>query len=346
MNPSQSLTPRRPNRRQFLRRMGGLGLSATGLALLANSGPRPAKAAIPRVGFLSVPPSGSSPVFEAFQAGLRDLGYAKGQNINIEWRGAEGKDEQLPILAAELTSLGVNAIVAETYPAIVAAKQWTSTVPIIMAVSSDPIATGFVASLSRPGGNVTGLTTLSTELNGKRLQMLKEAVPGISCVALVWAASAAPDKEPGLREAERAAHALGLQIQYYEIRKSEDWEAAVTAVSKARPKPDAVFQLCDPVTLSRRKALVDFAAKSRLPSMYEMKEYVVEGGLMAYGPSLAAMGRRSAYFVDRILKGAKPADLPVEQPTKFELVINLRTARAIGLDLPPTLLGRADEVIE
>jgi len=346
MNPSQSLTARRPNRRQFLRRMGGLGLSATGLALLTNSGPRPAKAAIPRVGFLSVPPSGSSPVFEAFQAGLRDLGYAKGQNINFEWRGAEGKDVQLPILAAELTSLGVDAIVAETYPAIVAAKQWTSTVPIIMAVSSDPIATGLVASLSRPGGNVTGLTTLSTELNGKRLQLLKEAVPGISCVALVWASSVAPDKEPGLREAERAAHALGLQIQYYEIRKNEDWEAAVTAVSKARPKPDAVFQLCDPVTLSRRKALVDFAANSRLPSMYEMKEYVVEGGLMAYGPSLAAMGRRSAYFVDRILKGAKPADLPVEQPTKFELVINLRTAKAIGLDLPPTLLGRADAVIE
>jgi putative tryptophan/tyrosine transport system substrate-binding protein len=344
MNPSQCLTVRRPNRRQFLRRMGGLGLSATGLALVSNS--RPAKAAIPRVGFLSVPPSGSSPVFEAFQAGLRDLGYANGQNVNIEWRGAEGKDEQLPILAAELTTLGVEAIVAETYPAIVAAKQWTSTVPIIMAVSSDPIATGLVASLSRPGGNVTGLTTLSTDLNGKRLQMLKEAVPGISCVALVWASSAAPDKEPGLREAERAAHALGLQIQYFEIRKSEDWEAAVTAVSKARPKPDAVFQLCDPVTLSRRKALVNFALKSRLPSMYEMKEYVVEGGLMAYGPSLAAMGRRSAYFVDKILKGAKPGDLPVEQPTKFELVINLKTAQALGLTVPPTLLARADDVID
>jgi putative tryptophan/tyrosine transport system substrate-binding protein len=343
MNPTQSLRVRPPNRRQFLQRMGGLGLSATGLALTES---RPAKAATPRVGFLSVPPSGSSPVFEAFQAGLHELGYAKDQNIGIEWRGAEGKDEQLPKLAAELISLGVDAIVAETYPAIVAAKQVTSTVPIIMAVSSDPIATGLVASLSRPGGNVTGLTTLSTDLNGKRLQMLKEAVPGISCVALVWASLVAPDKEPGLREAQRAAHALGLQVQYIEIRKSEDWEAAAMAVFNTRPKPDAVFQLCDPVTLSRRKALVDFAARSWLPSMYEMKEYVLEGGLMAYGPSLAAMGHRSAYFVDRILKGAKPADLPVEQPTKFELVIDLKTAKEIGLDLPPPLLGRADEVIE
>src|SRR5215831_10653724 len=237
---------------------------------------------------------------------------------------------RLPILAAELTSLGVDAIVAETYPAIVAAKQWTSTVPIIMAVSSDPIATGLVSSLSHPGGNVTGLTTLSTDLNGRRLQLLKEAVPAISCVALVWASLVAPDKEAGLKEAQRAAEALGLQVQHVEIRNIDDWRAAVVAVSNARPKPDAVFQLCDPVTLSRRKALVDFAANSRLPSMYEMKEYVVEGGLMAYGPSLAAMGRRSAYFVDRILKGAKPAELPVEQ---FEFVINLKTAKAMGFEM-------------
>ena len=342
----RNVSVRHQSRRQFLQGIGGLSMSATGLALLAGSWPSPAEAAIPRVGFLSVPPSGSSPVFESFQAGLRDLGYAHGQNINIEWRGAEGKDEQLPKLAAELTSLGVDAIVAETYPAIVAAKKVTSTVPIIMAVSSDPIATGLVNSLSRPGGNITGLTTLSTDLNGKRLQMLKEAVPGISCVALVWASLAAPDKEPGLREAQRAAQALGLQIQYIEIRQSADWGAAVEAVSMLRPRPDAVFQLCDPVTLSRRKALVNFALESRLPSMYEMKEYVVEGGLMAYGPSLAAMGRRSAHFVDKILKGAKPGDLPVEQPTKFELVINVKTAQALGLTVPPTLLARADEVIE
>jgi len=321
-------------------------LSATGVALLANSGLRPAKAAMPRIGFLSVPPSGSSPVFEAFQAGLRDLGYAEGKNISIEWRGAEGKDQELPRLAAELTSIGVDAIVAETYPAILAAKKATSTVPIVMAVSSDPIETKIVSSLSRPGGNITGLTTLSTELNGKRLELLKEAVPGISCIALVWASLAAPDKEPGIREAQRAAQALGLQMHYIEIRRTQDWEAAVQAMARAHPAPDAVFQLCDPVTLSRRKALVDFAAHSGLPSMYEMKEYVVEGGLMAYGPSLAAMGRRSAYFVDRILKGAKPAELPVEQPTKFELVINRKTANSIGVEIPPTLLARADEVID
>jgi putative ABC transport system substrate-binding protein len=331
-------------RRQFMHGMAGLGLSATGLGLVAGYGPAVRAANVARVGFLSVPPSGSSPVFESLKDGLRELGYIEGQNIAIEWRGAEGKDEQLPKLAAELASLRVDAIVAETYPAIVAAKQVTKTLPIVMAVSSDPIETGLVNSLARPGGNVTGLTTLSTALNAKRLQLLKEVVPEIKRVALVWASVAAPDKEPGLKEAEWAAQALGLEIFYVEIRKNDDWEAAVQAVLKARV--DAVFQLCDPVTLSRRKALVDFAANSLLPSMYEMKEYVLEGGLMSYGPSLAAMGRRSASFVDRIAKGSKPADLPVEQPTKLELVINLKTAKAIGLTIPPTIIARADEVVE
>jgi len=331
-------------RRVFLRRVAGLGLSAAGLHLAPDYGRAAQAANIPRVGFLSVPPSGSSPVFQALREGLGELGYVEGQNIAIEWRGAEGKDELLPNLAAELTGLRVDAIVAETYPAIVAVKHVTNTVPIVMAVSSDPIETGLVSSLARPGGNVTGLTTLSTELNGKRLQLLKEAVPRIKRVALVWASVAAPDKEPGLKEAQRAAQALGLEVHYVEIRKSEDWETAVGDVLKAGV--DAVFQLCDPVTLSRRKALVDFAAKSLLPSMYEMKEYVLEGGLMSFGPSLTAMGRRSAYFVDRIIKGTTPPDLPVEQPTKFELVINLKTAKAIGATIPPTLLARADEVIE
>ena len=331
------------SRRQFLQRMGTLGLSATSLAGFANWA-TPALAAVPRVGFLSVPPSGSSPVFEAFRGGLRELGYVEGKTITIEWRGAEGKDEQLPQLAAELVSLGVTAIVAETYPAIIAAKQVTKVLPIVMAVSSDPIETGLVASLARPGGNVTGLTTVSTDLNGKRLQLLKQVVPGVSRIALVWASLAAPDKEPGLRVAQRAAEALGLQIQYIEIRRNEDWETAVAAVSQARA--EAVFQLCDPVTLSRRKALVDFANRSWLPSIYEMKEYVTEGGLMSYGPSLAAMGHRSASFVDKIIKGAKPADLPVEQPAKFELVVNLKTANAIGIEIPPSFLANADEVIE
>jgi putative ABC transport system substrate-binding protein len=301
---------------------------------------------VARVGFLSVPPSGSSPVFEAFQAGLRDRGYVQDQNISIEWRGAEGHDERLPRLAAELAAAGVDVIVAETYPAIVAAQKAAGTVPIVMAVSSDPVETGLVASLSRPGGNITGLTTLSTDLNRKRLQMLKEAVPGMSRLALVWASLAAPDKEPGLKEARQAAQELGFEIQYIEIRKSQDWEEAVQAVLHARPAPDAVFQLCDPVTLSRRKALVDFATRSFLPSMYEMREYVVEGGLMAYGPSLMAMGHRSAYYVDKILKGSRPADLPVEQPTTIQLAINLKAAKAINIDLPQSLLTRADEVIE
>jgi putative ABC transport system substrate-binding protein len=301
---------------------------------------------MPRIGFLSVPPQGSSPVFEAFREGLRNLGYVPGQNVILEWRGAEGKDEQLPRLATELVNVGVDVIVAETYPAIVAAKNATSTVPIVMAVSSDPIDTGLVKSLSRPGGNITGLTTVSTQLNGKRLQLLKEAFPSMSQLALVWASLAAPDKAPGIREAQRVAQELGLGIQYIEIRKSEDWEHAVRTVSNAQPAPDTVFQLCDPVTLSRRKALVEFAAKIRLPSMYEMREYVVEGGLMAYGPSLTTMGRRSADFVDKILRGVKPVDLPVEQPPKLELTINQSAAKAIGIDLPQSLLAWADEVIE
>jgi putative ABC transport system substrate-binding protein len=331
----------RRSRRQVLKQMGGLA----SLPLLAGLGSASAQAQIPRIGFLSVPPRGSSPVFEAFKEALQGHGYIPGQNVILEWRGAEGKDERLPQLATELVNARVDVVVAETYPAIVAAKNATSTVPIVMAVSSDPIETGLVGSLSRPGGNITGLTTLSTELNGKRLHLLKEAFPGMSRLALVWAALAAPDKAPGIREAQRVAHGLGLEIQYIEIRRSEDWEQAVRAVSSAQPAPDGVFQLCDPVTLSRRKALVDFAAKTRLPSMYEMREYVVEGGLMAYGPSLTTMGRRSADFTDKILRGAKPTDLPVEQPTKLELTINQTTARAIGLDLPQSLLAWADEVI-
>jgi putative tryptophan/tyrosine transport system substrate-binding protein len=330
------------SRRQVLKHMGGLA----SLPFLAGLGSASAQASMPRVGFLSVPPQGHSPVFGAFQEGLRSYGHIPGQNVIVEWRSAEGKDEQLPQLATELVNSGVDVIVAETYPAIVAAKNATSTVPIVMAVSSDPIETGLVESLARPGGNITGLTTLSTHLNGKRLQLLKEASPSMKRLALVWASLAAPDKAPGIREAQRVAQELGLEIQYFEIRKSEDWEQAIQAVASAQIAPDTVFQLCDPVTLSRRKALVNFAAKTRLPSMYEMREYVVEGGLMAYGPSLATMGRRSADFVDKILRGAKSSDLPVEQPTKLELAINQTTAKAIGIDLPQGLLAWADEVIE
>ncbi|MBM1173832.1 ABC transporter substrate-binding protein [Microvirga arabica] len=330
------------SRRQVLKSLAGLA----SLPFLTRIGSASAQASLPRIGFLSVPPQGHSPVFGAFQEGLHSRGYVPGQNAVLEWRGAEGKDERLPQLATELVNSGVNVIVAETYPAIVAARNATGTVPIVMAVSSDPVETGLVESLSRPGGNITGLTTLSTHLNGKRLQLLKEAFPGMRRLALVWASLAAPDKAPGIRETQRVAQELGLEIQYFEIRKSDDWEEAIRAVAKAPTPPDTVFQLCDPVTLSRRKALVDFAARTGLPSMYEMREYVIEGGLMAYGPSLATMGRRSADYVDRIMKGAKPSDLPVEQPIKLELAINQATARAINLDLPQSLLAWADELIE
>jgi putative ABC transport system substrate-binding protein len=337
----------RHSRREFLHAVGSLGLSAGGVALLAGCGALPPAAPqkpLPRIGFLSVPPSGSSPVFEALRQGLRDLGYVEGQNIVIEWRGAEGKDDQLPSLAAELVSLKVDAIVAETWPAIVAAKEATSTIPIVMAVSSDPVQTGLVASLAHPGGNITGLTTLSTGLSQKRLELLKEVVPQLSRMGLIWASVAAPDKAPGVRETQVAARALNVEIEYVEIHVADDWEAAVGTVSRAGV--EGLIQLCDPVTLSRRNALVNFAAKSRLPSMYETREYVDEGGLMAYGASLTAMGRQSAIYVDKILKGAGPADLPVEQPTRFDFMVNLKTARALGLTLPQEVLIQATEVIQ
>jgi putative tryptophan/tyrosine transport system substrate-binding protein len=280
---------------------------------------------------------------EAFRQGLRELGYVEGQNIAIEYRSAEGKSERLPALAAELVRLKVDVIVAASPAATEAAKQATSTIPIVFAVSGDPVAEGLVASLARPGGNLTGLATISGEVVGKQLELLKGVAPKISRVAVL--------QNPGnqahlraLRQAEGAARALGLQLQIVEARTPPEIEAAFAAMRSQRA--GGVLVLRDALFREQRAKIVALAAKNRLPAVYGLREEAEAGGLMAYGASTPQLFRRAATYVDRILKGAKPADLPVEQPTKFELVINLKAAKALGLTIPPSLLGQADEVIQ
>jgi putative tryptophan/tyrosine transport system substrate-binding protein len=278
---------------------------------------------------------------EAFRQGLRELGYVEGKNIVIEWRSAEGKRDRLPSLAAELVRLKVDIIVTAGPPATRSAKEATVTIPIVFAQDGDPVASGFVASLARPGGNITGLSTLAPELSGKRLELLKEIVPKLSRVA-VLGMSTNPGNSQSLRETELAAGAFGVQIQYLDARDSKDIEAALRSASKGRA--DAVLVLNFPGDVSR--VIPDLAVKNRLPAIYYNSTIVNNGGLMSYGASITDLDRRAATYVDKILKGAKPADLPVEQPTKFEFVINLRAAKQIGLTIPPNVLVRADKVIK
>ncbi len=264
----------------------------------------------------------------------------------IEYRDAEGKLERLPALAAELVALKVDVIVAPNTPAALAAKHATRTLPIVFIGAGDPVTSGLVTSLARPGGNVTGLSVLSTELVGKWLELLKQAVPGVSRVAVLWQPGAMDertDKEMQ-KEAEVAAQALGVRLQFVEARGPADFDRAFSDMTRARA--GALTVRPAPMFISERRRLVDLAAKNRLPAVYAWREFVDAGGLMAYGPNLADLYRRAATYVDKILKGAKPADLPVEQPTKFELVINLKTAKALGLTIPPSVLARADEVIQ
>jgi ABC-type uncharacterized transport system substrate-binding protein len=308
-------------------------------APLAAPAQQPGKTA--RVGFFSIV---TSPFLdEAFRQGLRELGYVEGQNIAIEYRSAEGKDERLPGLAAELVRLKVDVIVAASPPAIEAAKQATKTIPIVFTVSGDPVAEGFVASLARPGGNLTGLTTIGPELVGKQLEMLKTVAPKVSRVAVLQNPSN-QGHAPMLRQAEGAARALGVQLQVLKARTPSEIEAAFAAMSSQRA--GGVLVLRDAVFRTLRAQIVALAAKNRLPAVYGLREEAEAGGLMAYGASVPQLFRRAATYVDKILKGAKPADLPVEQPTKFELVINLKTAKALGLTIPPSLLGQADQVIQ
>jgi putative ABC transport system substrate-binding protein len=300
---------------------------------------------IPRIGFLgATSPSVELARIEAFRQGLRELGYVEGKSIVIEWRWAEGKFDRLPELAAELVRLKVEVIVTGGSTSTGAAKKVTTTVPIVMAQVNDPVGSGFVASLARPGGNMTGLATLAPEISGKQLELLKEIVPKLSRVA-VLGTSTAPGNAQALKETELPARAFKIQLQYLDILVPKDIETAFREASKGRA--DAVLVLGAPVLISQRKQIADLAATSRLPAIYPWPEFVEDVGLMScYGVRVTDLYRRAATYVDKILKGAKPADLPVEQPTKFELVINLKAAKQIGLTIPPNVLARADKVIK
>jgi putative ABC transport system substrate-binding protein len=280
---------------------------------------------------------------EAFRQGLRELGYVEGQNIAIESRWTEGKDDRLPALAADLVRSKVDVIVAETGAATRAAQQATRTIPIVMSLVNDPVGSGLVASLARPGGNVTGLTIMSPDLVGKQLELLKEVVPKVSRVALLRHPDN-PASAAQLREAEAAAQALGVRLQTLEARSPQEIDGAFAAMTRERA--GALLVIPDTLFWSQRRQIVDLAVKRRLPSIRIGEAYAEAGGLMSYGPSYRDLERRAATFVDKILKGANPADLPVAQPTKFELVINLKTAKAIGLTIPQPLLQRADQIID
>jgi putative ABC transport system substrate-binding protein len=296
-----------------------------------------------RLGFLAATSASTEKSrIEAFRQGMRELGYVEGKNIVIEWRFAEGKLDRLPDLAAELVLLKVDVIVTAGPNSTRAVKEATATIPIVMGLDTDPVGSGVVASLARPGGNITGLSSLQPELSGKRLELLKEIVPRLSRVA-VFGTSVNPGNAQALRETELAAGAFGVKLQYLDVLSPKDIETVFRSASKGRV--DAVLLLASPVYISHRKQLADLAVKSRLPAIYNRPEYVEDGGLMAYSPSVDDMFRRAAKYVDKILKGAKPADLPVEQPVKFEFIINLKAAKQIGLTIPPNVLARADRVV-
>jgi len=304
-------------------------------------------ATVARIGYLSVNLVASAPQqHEAFRQGLRDLGYVEGRNVVIEYRDAEGKPERLPALAAELVALKVDVIVAGSTPNALAAKQATRTLPIVFISSGDPVTDGLVTSLARPGGNVTGLSSLTPERLGKCLELLTQAVPGVSRVAVLRQPGAVGERteKDTLKGAEVAARALGVQLQFVEARGPADIGRAFSDMTRARAGALAVWTTA--MFVAERRGLVALAAKNRLPAVYTLREFVDAGGLMSYGHSQADLNRRAATYVDKILKGAKPADLPVEQPTKFDLVINLKTAKTLGLTIPPSLLARADHVVE
>jgi ABC-type uncharacterized transport system substrate-binding protein len=318
-----------------------VGLLAAPVAVVGQQVP-----GLPRIGFLA-PASLSDPrvplLVQAFRQGLLEFGYVEGQNIAFEFRWAEGQYDRLPSLAAELVRLNVNVIVAGGPPAIQAAKQATQTTPIVMAAVADPVATGFVASLGRPGGNITGISNMMPELVGKQLELLKGMFPKVSRVALLGNPTN-PANAPLLQHAQDVARASGMRLQPLEARDRSEIDSAFAAITTERA--GAVIVLAETVLLDHRRRIADHAVRRRLPMVAGFSEFAEAGGLLAYGPGLADGYRRAAGYVDKILKGAKPADLPVEQPTKFELVINLKTAKALGLTIPPSLLQRADQVID
>jgi putative tryptophan/tyrosine transport system substrate-binding protein len=322
-------------------------LSAVGVFLtftfviLAAPPAVPAQQPVKRIGYLAQ--ITRAPLVEAFRQGLRELGYREGQNLAIEFRDAEGKPDRLPALAAELVQLHVDVIVTHPTNAARAAKHATTMIPIVMAGADDPVRTGLVASLARPGGNMTGVSSFGPDLSGKRLELLKEAVPTLSRIAVLWNAA---DSGMTLRfeQMQVAALALGQTVSPLGVHDAIQVESALAAMTQERP--DALFVVTDVLTARHWGRIVEFAAKNQLPTIFEYREPIVAGGLIAYGPSQADLHRRAAYYVDRILKGTKPADLPVEQPMRIELVINVKTAKELGLTLPSTLLFQADEVIQ
>jgi len=300
---------------------------------------------VPRIGYLTnTSLSGNSARTEAFRQGLRELGYVEGKNIVIEWRYLEGKPDRLLSLAAELVRLKVDIIVTAGPLATRAAKEGTSTIPVVMAQDPDPVGNGFVASLARPGGNITGLSRLAPELSGKRLELLKEIIPKLSRVA-VFGTSTQPGSAQMIREVELAAKAFGVKLQYLDLLSPKDIETAFREAGKGRA--DGVLMLvAGGVAGAHRTEIVELAVKSRLPVIYSGREYLEAGGLISYGVSITDLDRRAATYVDKILKGAKPADLPVEQPIKFEFIVNLKAAKQIGLTIPPNVLARADRVMK
>jgi putative tryptophan/tyrosine transport system substrate-binding protein len=300
---------------------------------------------VPRIGWLGAPTRESAEAYVMhFRRGLNDLAWIEGRNISIEWRFAEGRADRLPNLAAELVKLGVDVIVVPSTPTVLAAKNATKSIPIVTVSVGDPVALGLVKSLARPDGNITGLTSsVDPKITGKVLELLKESVPKASRIAVLWN-PATPGNSAAVREAQNAAKPLNASLQLMEARSSGDLETAFAAMTAQRA--DALHVLSDALFVTHRTRIAEMAAQSRLPAIYGTREYVEAGGLMSYGPSLGDLFRRAATYVDRILKGAKPSDLPIEQPTKFELVINLKTARALGLSVPQPVLLRADDVIQ
>jgi len=300
---------------------------------------------IPRIGYLTgARLSTISNRTDAFRQGLRELGYIEGKSLIIEWRGSDGNFDRLPALAAELVRLKVDVIVTGGEAATRPAKNATTTVPIVMTQDDDPVGTGFVASLSRPGGNITGLSTLAPERSGKRLELLKEIVPGLSRVA-VFGTSTEPSIAQTLKEIELVADALRIKLLFRDVLSLQDLESAFRAAVKERAGA-VLMEVSGPITGPQRKEIAELAVKSRLPVMHGRREPVEAGGLMSYGVSVDDLDRRAATYVDKILKGAKPADLPVEQPKKFEFIINLKAAKQIGITIPPNVLARADRVIK
>ena len=329
---------------QLTTRREFFGTLVAGFLVVPLAAEAQAPAKVPRIGFLtSLSPAESAISLESFRQGLRELGYVEGKTIATEFRFAERRPERLPALAAELVRLKVDVIVTGGPPAPEAAKQATSTIPIVFAVTGDPVAEGLVASLARPGGNITGLATIAADLVAKQLELLKEVAPKISRVAVLQN-SGNHGHPPQLRQAEGAAQVLGMQLHMVQAGSPAEIEAAFAAMRSQRA--GGVLVLRDPLFYAQRTRITALAAKSRLPAVYGNREEAEAGGLMAYGASIQVTFRRAATYVDRILKGAKPADLPVEQPTKFELVINLKAAKALGLTIPPSLLQRVDQVIQ